>query len=65
MNNINEIDLLLYSPKYSNKQNLFFKIINKNQNNTYDIQFEDETILKNIYKFSILEGEIKNPNSNI
>ena len=40
MNNINEIDLLLYSPKYSNKQNLFFKIINKNQNNTYDIQFE-------------------------
>ena len=28
--------------------------VNKNQNNTYDIQFEDETILKNIYKFSIL-----------
>ena len=65
MNNINEIDLLLYSPKYSNKQNLFFKIINKNQNNTYDIQFEDETIFKNIYKYLILEGEIKNPNSNI
>ena len=59
-----KIDLLSYSPKYSNKQCLLFKIINKNDNNTYNIKFEDGTILNNIYRLQILNGEIINPNSN-
>lgn len=60
-----EIDLLTYSPIYSNKQDLLFKIINKNDNNTYNIQFDDGTIINYCIKEYILWGNIKNPNSNI
>ena len=57
------IDLLNYSPKYSNRQSLLFKILNKNDDNTYNIIFEDNTIINNVYRLQILNGQIFNPNS--
>ena len=56
------IDLISYSPKYSNKQNLLIKIINKINDEYYDIQFEiDNLILTNIYYEKILSGNFKHP----
>ena len=56
-------DLISYSPKYSNKQNLIFIIINKN-NDYYDIQFKiDNLILKNIYCEIILNCECYHPDN--
>lgn len=45
---------------FLNKQNLVFKILNKVDNYHYDIQFEDNLILKNIFWTSIKDGTIKN-----
>ena len=60
---IQNIDLTFFSPKYSNKQNLFFIIKNNNNNKTYDIQFEiDNLLLKNIHINDIIRGNINHPN---
>lgn len=62
INYFTDEDLLLYSPKYSNKQKLIFIIINQIDIDSYDIQFEiDGTIVKNVNKYDILSGNIKNP----
>lgn len=61
--NINEIDLLKFSPKYDNKQRLFFIILSKNIDDTYDIQFNiDNLIIKNVTKDDIIKGKIYHPN---
>ena len=61
--NINEIDLLKFSPKYDNKQRLFFIILSKNIDDTYDIQFNiDNLIIKNVIKDDIIKGKIYHPN---
>ena len=61
MNNI--INLLKYSTKYSNKQKLVFKILNKIDEYNYDIIFEiDNTILKKVFYNNIITGECYHPN---
>lgn len=60
------INLLTYSKKYSNKQNLIFTIENKISNEFYDIKFEkDNYILQNVDIKQILNGIVKNPKSEI
>ena len=60
---INKIDLLIFSPKYSNQQNLLFKIISKINEDCYNIQFEiDNLILKDINKKDIINGKVFHPN---
>lgn len=60
--NLDEIDLLTYSPKYSNKQKLIFKIIEKN-NDKYTVKFEIDNLIKeNVSRNLILLGECFHPN---
>lgn len=57
------INLLSYSKKYSNKQKLLFKIINKINDEYYNVQFEiDNLILTNIHYDIILKGRCFHPN---
>ena len=58
-------NLIDYSPIFSNKQNLLFKIINKNDDETYNIKFMDGTIIYNCIGGVILYGHVKNFNSKL
>lgn len=61
--NIDNINLMIYSKIYSNKQGILFKIISINNDNTFNIKFEnDNTIIKFINKKDIYFGLVKNPN---
>lgn len=57
------IDLLTYSPKYSNKQGLIFTITKQIDDNFYNIKFEvDNFELYNVFKNNILSGICYHPN---
>lgn len=56
-------DLLKFSPKYSNHQKLLFKIINKNIDDTFNVEFEiDGLILNNQTYNKIYYGYCYHPN---
>ena len=57
----NNLNLFILSPKYSNKQNLLFTILN-NINDIYTIKFDiDNLIINNIKYLDILNGNCLHP----